>query len=209
MAVENYLLFVVASVVLVLAPGPDMAYMLGRCLSQGKKAGVVAALGINLGAYVHLAASITGLSAILMTSSVAYSVVKWIGAAYLIYLGVSAIISKTKSLSIDSKPLKERNYRKIFWQGFLSDVLNPKVALFYLALLPQFVPAHSADPTAQLLLLGLTANIIALPINIALVLVSAMLTNSLRRNDAFTEAMHKMMGAVFVGLGLKLAVEKS
>lgn len=209
MTVENYLLFVAASVVLVLAPGPDMAYMLGRCLSQGRKAGVLAALGINLGAYVHLAASITGLSAILMTSSVAYSAVKWIGAGYLIYLGVSAIISKTNSLSIDSKPLKERNYRKIIWQGFLSDVLNPKVALFYLALLPQFVTAHSINPTAQLLLLGLTANIIALPINIALVFASAMLTKSLRRNDAFTEAMHKIMGAVFVGLGLKLVAEKS
>ena len=91
MTLENYLLFVGASLVLILIPGPDMLYMLGRCIAQGRRAGLVAALGINAGAYVHLIAAVTGISAILLTSSIAFTTVKWIGAVYLIYLGVNVL----------------------------------------------------------------------------------------------------------------------
>jgi threonine/homoserine/homoserine lactone efflux protein len=208
MTVETYLLFVAASVVLVLVPGPDMAYMLARCIAQGRRAGVMAALGINLGAYVHLAASVTGLSALLMTSSVAYTAIRWIGAAYLIYLGISSLLAKGNSLPVDMTAARGQSNAKIFWQGFASDVLNPKVAIFFLALLPQFVPAQSGNPTMQLLMLGLTVNIIALPINLALVFASARVTQSLRRSNRVTTLLHKAMGLMFVGLGLRLAVEK-
>jgi threonine/homoserine/homoserine lactone efflux protein len=131
MTLENYLLFVGASLVLILIPGPDMLYMLGRCIAQGRRAGLVAALGINAGAYVHLIAAVTGISAILLTSSIAFTTVKWIGAVYLIYFGVNVLRHRGRGLEISVERLNGRSLKAIFLQGFLSDALNPKVAVFF------------------------------------------------------------------------------
>ena len=209
MSLHSYGLFVVACIGLALVPGPDMLYMLARCIAQGRRAGVLAALGFNAGGYVHLTAAVGGLSAILATSSAAFTGVKWIGAAYLIYLGIGALRSRPGPLLIDAQTVKAPGGRTIFWQAFLSDVLNPKVALFFLALLPQFVEARSAHPTAQLILLGVTVNMVCLPINLLLVSFSARLTQRLRGNASLSRWLHRGMGALFVALGLRLAVEKS
>ncbi len=168
MTLHSYLLFVFASFVLVIVPGPDMVYML-----------------------------------------VAFTVVKWLGAAYLIYLGVGILRSRQAPLEISSAGQATRDGRTILWQAFLSDVLNPKVAMFFLALLPQFVDLKAPHPTLQILLLGVTVNMIALPTNIALVCCSAKLTGALRRNKALSQWLQKGMGALFVALGLRLAVEKA
>jgi threonine/homoserine/homoserine lactone efflux protein len=207
MTLHNYLLFVGASIILVLFSGPDMLYMLSRCIAQGRKAGLMAAIGFNLGGYAHLTAAVLGLSAILMTSSLAFTIVKWLGAAYLIYLGIVAILSKTDRMAINTRD--SRSGRTILWQAFLSDALNPKVAMFFLALLPQFVDAKATHPTLQILLLGITLNMIALPINMALVFFSAAVTQTLRRNSTVSMWMQKIMGAMFVALGLRLAAEKA
>ncbi len=208
MSLHSYLLFVAASVVLVIVPGPDMAYMLARCVAQGRRAGLLAAAGFNLGGYVHLLAAVVGLSAILATSSVAFTAVKWLGAGYLIYLGITALRVKHGPLVISAGGLSNRDDRTILWQAFLSDVLNPKVALFFVALFPQFVDTEGSHPTLQILLLGVTVNVIALTINIALVYCSAKLTETLRQNAAISAWLHKAMGAFFVALGLRLAIEK-
>ncbi|HEY2531964.1 MAG TPA: LysE family translocator [Xanthobacteraceae bacterium] len=209
MTLHGYFLFVFASVVLVIVPGPDMLYMLARCIAQGRKAGVLAALGFNLGAYVHLTAALLGLSAILATSAFAFTVVKWLGAVCLVYLGVGILRSKQVPLVISATGPTSRDRRTILWQAFLSDVLNPKVAMFFLALLPQFINMKGTRPTLQILLLGVTVNMIALPTNIVLVLCSAKLTESLRRNTALSRWLQKGMGALFVALGLRLAVENA
>src|SRR6185295_1614298 len=153
--IHTYLLFIGAVVVLVIAPGPDMAYMLTRTIVQGRRAGVLAAVGINAGAYVHVAAAVLGLTAILATSSIAFTVVKWMGACYLIWIGVQALVSKSGPIDLGDGQSRQLNDKTIFWQGFLSDVLNPKVAIFFLAFLPQFVDvdSHNATVTQQLLLL--------------------------------------------------------
>ncbi|MEX3954343.1 LysE family translocator, partial [Paraburkholderia sp. EG287B] len=143
MSLHTYILFVGASFILCLVPGPDMLFLLGRTIAQGRAAGLCAAFGINLGAYVHLLAAITGLSALVLASATAFTAVKWIGAAYLLYLGLGALRSKG-GFAFPAGDAKVKALRLIFWQGFLSDVLNPKVALFYVALLPQFISAH--DP---------------------------------------------------------------
>src|SRR5919202_1968344 len=182
MTLDTYLLFVGASLLLNLVPGPDMVYLLSRCIAQGRRAGVLAGLGINLGAYVHLLAAITGLSAILMTSAVAFAAVKWAGAAYLVYLGISALRSQGGPISVSADGLSGRSRKAIFWQGFVSDVLNPKVAVFFLALLPQFVHAEGESPVGQLLVLGVTVNIIGIATSLVLVLVSARLVNGMWRN---------------------------
>ena len=207
MTLQAYLLFIGACLLLLVSPGPDMMYLLGRCVAQGRRAGIVAALGINAGAYVHLAAAITGLSAILMTSALAFTVVKWVGAAYLVYLGFMALFRKP-SEPASTPSLRGHDARAIFWQGFLSDALNPKVAIFYLAFLPQFIPPHSESPVANLLLLGLTANILGLLFNVGLAMASARMMLALRHNARLTIWLQKAMGAVLIGLGVKLAAEK-
>jgi threonine/homoserine/homoserine lactone efflux protein len=205
---ETYLVFVGASIVLCIVPGPDMIYLLSRAIAQGRRAGVMAALGINLGAYVHLAAAVLGISAILLTSAVAFTVVKWAGAAYLVYLGVQALRARANPLVLDTDGVR-RTHRAIFWQGFASDVLNPKVAMFFLALLPQFISADSENPLGQLLLLGLTVNVIGIATNLILVWLSSGITGALRRNEAIARWLHKAMGAVFIYLGVRLVAQKA
>ena len=207
MTLHSYFLFVFASLVLALVPGPDMLYMLARCITQGRRAGILAALGFNAGAYVHLSAAVLGLSAVLAASAWAFTAVKWAGAGYLIYLGIGALRSKSGPLVI--RGAGSRADRTIFWQAFCSDVLNPKVGVFFLALLPQFVDPHTSHPTLQILLLGVTVNLICLLINGVLVAFSAGVTQTLRHNDAVSKWLQRGMGALFVGLGVRLAVEKS
>ena len=209
MTLHSYLLFVGAAVMLAIAPGPDMLYMLARCIAQGRRAGALAALGFNLGGYVHLTAAVLGLSAVLGASAVAFSVVRWLGAAYLVYLGIKALRSRAGPLIASAKGLAAGRDRTILWQAFVSDVLNPKVAMFFLALLPQFVDTTGAHPTLQILLLGVTVNMIALPINILLVYFSAGITRALRATPAISGRLHKAMGALFIALGLRLALYRT
>lgn len=209
MSMHAYLLFVAASIVLVLVLGPDMAYMLTRAVAQGRRAGSMAALGINVGAYVHLAAAVAGISAVLLASATAFTVVKWAGAAYLCYLGFRALMSREVMTNLTSSEVSGRSLRAIFWQGFWSDVLNPKVAIFYVALLPQFIDTQVGHPTMQLVLLGVTGNMIAIAINLMLVAGAARLTGSLRRNERIALWLQRAMGVLFIGLGARLAAQKA
>lgn len=212
MTLHSYLLFVGASIVLVIVPGPDMLYLLGRSIAQGRKAGYMAALGFSVGGCCHLLAAILGLSAILATSALAFSMVKWLGAAYLVYLvylGFRTLWGVNAAVTLPSQDTDQRKMRTVFWQAFLSDVLNPKVAVFFIALLPQFVDWHNTNRTAQLLLLGLTLNMIAIPFNLLIVLLAAKLTTALRESTTLNALLHKLLGAMFVLLGLKLVIDRS
>jgi threonine/homoserine/homoserine lactone efflux protein len=208
MTLHSYLLFIAASIVLAIVPGPDMIYMLSRCIAQGRRAGVMAAIGFNLGGYVHLTAAVLGLSAILATSSAAFTAVRWAGAAYLVYLGARAIFSRSGPLVLAGGGTS-RDDRTILRQAFLSDVLNPKVAMFFLALIPQFVTPNNLHPTLQILMLGVTSNMVNLPINLLIVYGSAGVTGALRRNRRMSGWLQKAMGAMFVALGLRLAAERT
>ena len=207
MTIENYLLFVLASIVLCVVPGPDMIYLLSRTIAQGKKAGVAAAFGINLGGYFHLTAAILGISAVIATSSFAFALLKWCGAAYLIYIGLQAILSKS-TLKLDEGHKAHRALKTIFWQGFISDALNPKVAIFFVSLLPQFIQPEADNTLSQLLLLGITLNIIALPINLAIVCFSHSVTKRLKQSNRMSKSLKNAMGFIFIGLGLRLANEQ-
>jgi len=207
---HTYLLFIGAVIVLVIAPGPDMALMLTRTVVQGRRAGMLAAVGINAGAYVHVFASVIGLTAILASSAFAFTAVKWVGAGYLIWIGIQALIARPGSIKLGGSEAPPLKGRTIFWQGFLSDVLNPKVAIFFLAFLPQFVDVHNQDLsiTQQLLVLGVTGNVVAIILNLGLVYLASITSANLRRNKSFVELMNKIAGTVFIGLGLRLANEK-
>jgi len=209
MSIHAYLLFVASCIVLVLVPGPDMAYMLTRTIAQGRRAGSMAALGINAGAYVHLAAAVAGLSALLLASATAFTIVKWMGAIYLIYLGIRALASRTAMTNLSASEISGRSLKAVFWQGFWSDVLNPKVAIFYVALLPQFVNTEAVHTAWQLILLGVSGNMIAIFINLGLVATAAQLTHKLRRNEKLALWLQRTMGMLFIGLGVRLAAQKT
>jgi threonine/homoserine/homoserine lactone efflux protein len=209
MTLHSYLLFAGASVVLAIVPGPDMIYMLGRCVAQGRKAGLMAAIGFNLGGYAHLTAAVLGLSVVIATSVVAFTAVKWLGAGYLVYLGITTLRGRNRRINLNTHKAASAAAKTILWQVFLSDVLNPKVALFFISLLPQFVDPKGPHPTLQILLLGVTINVIALACNVMVVTLSASITASLRRNTSVSAWLQKALGATFLALGIRLAVEKS
>jgi len=207
---NTYLMFIGAAFILVIAPGPDMAYMLARTIAQGRAAGFVAVAGINTGAYVHVLASVFGLTAILAASSVAFTVVKCAGACYLLWIGYRALTSKSTALNVEGNATPRMPTGAIFWQGFWSDVLNPKVAIFFLAFLPQFVDVANQKfgVTQQLLLLGVTCNVVAICTNLVLVYFASAMTSRLRRSQGLVAWMHKVMGALFIALGIRIASQR-
>lgn len=207
MNIESYTLFITASVLLCIVPGPDMVYLLGRTIAQGKKAGIIAAFGINAGTYVHLFAAVVGISAIIATSSILFNILKWMGVIYLIYIGINAVLNKPNKISKSNIFTKQID-KSIFWHGFLSDVLNPKVAIFYFAFLPQFIDVSVQNSMGELLFLGLTLNMIGLTINIIMVYIATYVTRKLRRNECISKVLPRMMGAIFIWLGIRLASEK-
>ncbi|MGA7436816.1 MAG: LysE family translocator [Luteibacter sp.] len=206
MDLHTCLLFAGASVALFLIPGPDMLFLFGRTMAYGRRAGVSAALGINLGSYVHLCAAVTGLSALILTSATAFAAVKYVGAAYLLVLGWQAFRSSSAFATSAGRPAASTAQH--VWHGFLNDVLNPKVALFYLALLPQFINAGDPHSVRHLLLLGLIASAIGLVMSLGYVLLAERLTHAVLSQPAISRWLNRTLGALFFGLGLRLAVEK-
>lgn len=199
----HWMTFLTAAVLLNLSPGPDIAFILGQTASHGRKCGFSAMFGIWTGAFLHVMMAALGLSAILASSAIAFSIVKWAGAAYLIWLGLQAVCSKGGSF-VASKN-KEINFRAIYWQGIMVSALNPKVAIFFLAFLPQFVVEGAGPVSAQLFLHGCLIIVVAALIEPPLVLAGSRLARSLRNNRKIGLWMRKSLGALFIMLGIRLA----
>ena len=209
-SINNLASFVIAGILLNLTPGQDTIYILGRSIAQGRKAGVVSVLGISTGALFHIAASAFGLSAILMASAIVFSIIKYIGAGYLVYLGIRMLLSKNDALgtAVDSASTKV-NYIRIYKQGILTNILNPKMALFFLAFLPQFIQPTKANSPLPFLILGcifLTTGTIWCLI---VALFSSYATDTLRQRPSIKRIMEKISGGLFIFLGLKIAIEKN
>ena len=195
--------FVFASVVITLAPGPDILYVLAKGIAQGRRPALIAAAGFCSGLTVHTAAAACGLSALLVASATAFTIVKLFGAAYLIYLGIRAILSRGLiSLPENSAALSDR---KIFAQAFLMNVLNPKVALFFLAFLPQFIRSDQGNAPQQFVLLGIGFGIIAFVIFSTVGVFSAVLGKQVRAHPVVARFLDRVAGTAFVFLGLRLA----
>jgi threonine/homoserine/homoserine lactone efflux protein len=205
---HTYLTFVIASIILCLTPGPDVIFILSRSVANGKKAGLYAVFGVIAGSYIHLAAAVLGLSAIIATSALAFTVIKILGAMYLLYLGASILFSKTRPIDFQSRGMQNNSNLSIFWQGFLSDVLNPKVALFYISILPQFIDPHANNYTVQLLILGVTLNTIGFLISLVWVHSASSLTQTLRESAKISYWLNKSLGGLFLLLGIKLATDR-
>jgi threonine/homoserine/homoserine lactone efflux protein len=200
-----FLTFLVAALALNFAPGPDMLYVIGRSVGQGRKAGVVSAIGIFAGCWVHILAAAVGIAALLRSSPMAFNVVRYAGAAYLLYLGVKMIAQRSR---LETRQLPSESLSNIFRQGMITNVLNPKVALFFLAFLPQFVDARRGSVALQILFLGFVFNLGGTLVNLGVAYAGGTLGDLLRHSPRFTRVQKWFTGLLFIGLGARLAWQR-
>lgn len=214
LGVQNLWLFILAGWALNLTPGPDVFYMVTHALKGGWRAGAVAAAGITAGCLVHVAAATLGLSALVTASATAFTVLKWVGAAYLVYVGWQMLCSRASPDTTNTiaayvhttMTTGLNDYQKVFRQGFLTNVLNPKVALFFLAFLPQFVSPSSAHPALAFLFLGVLFNFNSIPVNLGYVTLAAWVSQRTTSLQLSMRWLERAAGALFVGFGIKLAL---
>jgi threonine/homoserine/homoserine lactone efflux protein len=207
LGVHDLWLFLASGLLLNVTPGPDTLYVVGRASTLGWRGGAVAALGIGAGVSVHISAAALGLSAILAASATAYTLVKLTGAAYLVYVGLSMIFASAAArvAQTSSGVNRPADMRKVFLQGFLTNVLNPKVALFFLAFLPQFVAADAASKPLAFLFLGAVFDLTGTGWNLTVAWSAARLSGRARFGSRFTRWFNRGVGSLFVGIGLRLA----
>jgi RhtB (resistance to homoserine/threonine) family protein len=209
---HHLLLFMAAGWLLNLTPGPDVLYIVTQSLRAGARAGVVAGLGITAGCFVHVGAAALGLGALLAASATAFTVLKWLGAAYLLWVGFHLLLARAPQATADLRALARQapdaSLRTVFLGGFWTNVLNPKVAIFFLAFVPQFIAPDTADKTLAFVLLGALFNINSVPVNAGWALAAAWMA----RRDAVQRGMHwldRAAGAMFIAFGLRLALSDS
>ncbi|MFJ7919782.1 LysE family translocator [Lysinibacillus fusiformis] len=198
--------FIAIVLLLFLIPGPAVIITITQTLKSGKKNGIYTALGIGLGDLVHTLAAVLGLSAILMKSATAFEVVKYIGVAYLVYLGIQMLITKPKK--IEQPTVEQSPASTSFRQGFLAEILNPKTALFFLAFLPQFIQHNETPVTVQLLTLGITFVVMSALYTILLAVVTSFIGEKMfTKTSGSSRWLEKTVGFVYIGLGVKLALQ--
>jgi threonine/homoserine/homoserine lactone efflux protein len=203
----NWLLFIVASLVLIVTPGQDMILVMSRSIAQGPAAGVATAAGVSVGLVGHTLLATLGLGAILRTSETLFLLLKLVGAAYLVYLGVQLL--RTRQQQLDVAAGARRSLARLFFDGALSNVSNPKIAVFYFAFLPQFVRPEATHPTLCVLALGLTFAGLTFLVKGPVGLAAGLLSGWLRARPRALRVTYRASGALLIGLGLKLAFERN
>jgi len=205
LGIHDLPLFVVAGLLLNLTPGADLLYVAGNTATGGRRAGMLAALGLGAGCLVHVTLAALGLSALLAASDLAFTLVKWVGAAYLVWMGVGMLRSRGTAASTPSAI----DPRRVFWRGVLTNALNPKVALFFLAFLPQFIAPQGTHPALAFALLGLVFTVNGTLVTLAMAWLGSLAKERLAGNANVGQLgvwLQRAAGAMFVVLGVKLAV---
>lgn len=208
--VEHLGLFVLAGWLLNLTPGPDVLFIVTTGLRSGVRAGLMAALGITAGCFVHIVAAALGVSALLAASATAFTLLKWAGALYLLYVGLQLLLSKTPSaihvVASHVGNTVATSQKSIFIKGFWTNVLNPKVALFFLAFVPQFIAPDAPNKALTFVLLGVLFNVNALPINFGYAALGGWAARRLTLVQRGMHWLERVAGVMFMGFGLKLAL---
>jgi len=198
--------FVITSTVLILTPGQDMILVMSRSIAQGPKAGIVTAFGVSIGLLGHTLLATLGLGTLLLASESLFNIVKFIGAGYLIYIGYELLTSKNHALGM--KNLPTISYKRMFIQGLVSNITNPKIAIFYFSYLPQFVIPNGENQATQLLILGCTFATITFLIKGPIGFISGLLSFWIKTRPMVLQYIHKTSGVILIALGLRLALEK-
>jgi threonine/homoserine/homoserine lactone efflux protein len=207
LGIHDLWLFVISGLVLSLAPGPDMAYVIARSAQFGWRGGAVATFGISTGCLVHVFGCAIGLSALLAASSTAFMLVKWAGAAYLCFIGIKMLLTRDGEPAGNSLgEARAMSLSKVFWQGALTDALNPKVALFFLAFLPQFVGTEAPHQALAFLLLGTIFVVNGTFVCLAVAALSAMAASRVRGASRLKGWINRLLGGTFVYLGARMAM---
>lgn len=207
LGIQNFWMFVTAGIILNLTPGQDTMYIIGRSVSEGKGSGITSALGISTGGLIHVTAATLGLSAILTTSAVAFTIIKMLGVAYLVYLGVRMLLERGPADLSSIRNLASTGLFKAYRRGILTNVLNPKVAIFFIAFLPQFVDPGAEHRILSFLLLGGTFLFTGTVWCLIVAILSAKASGALRQTSMTSRIVRRVAGLVFIGLGIKLALE--
>lgn len=206
--IENYCGFILAGILLNLTPGADTMYILTRSISQGRRAGIYSVLGITSGGLFHTVFAALGLSIILAKSALAFNIIKYAGVIYLAYLGIKMIMEKNNIFDGNNQQIVKGDLLKIYRQGLFTNLLNPKVALFFLSLLPQFINPDNANGPIPFLILGVTFMTTGTLWCLFLAHSASLITKTLRENDRIGKIMQKVSGFVFIGLGIKILMDK-
>ncbi|WP_137921231.1 LysE family translocator [Hydrogenophaga sp. 2FB] len=206
-SLQDWLLFSGAALLIALTPGPNMVYLLSRSICQGRRAGVISLFGVVAGFLVHMSAAAVGLSALFMAVPMAYDVLKWAGALYLLYLAWQAVKPGARS-PFEARDLPQDSPRKLFAMGFLTNLLNPKIAMFYLAIFPQFVSPEHGSVLAQSVVLGVTQIVLSFGVNLSIALSAAHLARWFQHNPRWLAVQRYVMGGVLAALAVRLAAEQ-
>lgn len=202
----DLLIFSGAALLMVLTPGPNMIYLISRSICQGRGAGVISLFGVIGGFFVHMLAAAIGLTAIFLAIPLAYEILKWLGALYLLWLAWQAVKPGARS-PFEARALPADSPRKLLMMGFMTNVLNPKVAVFYLSILPQFIDTERGSVFAQSLMLGVTQISISFAVNLLIALSAAGIAGWFARNPLWLTVQRYVMGGVLAALAVKLAFE--
>lgn len=198
--------FIITSTLIILTPGQDMILVMSRSIAQGRGAGIITALGVSIGLLGHTALTTFGLGALLLASEMLFNIIKFIGAGYLIYLGIKLLRSTNSTIKTDDLPII--SYKKMFIQGVISNITNPKITIFYFSYLPQFVVPNGGNPTLQLFILGLTFAIITFFLKAPIGYIYGSLSNWIKTRPIVLNRIYKASGLIFIALGFKLALEE-
>jgi len=201
---STLILFATAVLILVFTPGPNTLYIIARSVNQGRTAGIVSSLGVEVGTLIHIAAAAFGISALLMSSAMAFNIVKYAGAAYLIYLGIKTLLTREKTAV--AKTVEEASLRRTFSQAVLVNILNPKSAMFFFAFLPQFIDVERGAIAAQILFLGVIVVVLGFTSGSLYSLLAGGIGNLLRGNLKFLRAQRYFAGSMYIGLGAVTAL---
>ncbi len=208
MGIENFLTFIITALLFIMTPGIDTIFVLNKSIAQGKKAGIYSTLGINAGVLVHTLFAAMGLSIIIAKSATAFMIIKYLGALYLIYLGVKKIIAKKDNPAVDIKDDMHKSSFQNFTSGLLTNTLNPKVALFFLAFFPQFISPELMNSPLPFLVLGTTYAIIGIVWFVLLTLFASIFSGRITSNPKIMQRIDKVSGGIFILMGLKIAFSK-
>jgi threonine/homoserine/homoserine lactone efflux protein len=200
-------LFITGTIVIVVIPGPNILYLIARSIHQGRMAGLASVLGIEAATIIHICAATLGLTSVLLSSALAFNVVKYLGAAYLVYLGIRKLLVREEADKSTIEP--QGALQQVFVQGFLVNLLNPKTSLFFFAFLPQFVDPGNGSVPVQIASLGLVLVLLATIIEVAYVLLASRLRTWLKGSEAFARRQRYFAGSAYVGLGLATALSGS
>ena len=204
--ITNFEAFLITSIILNVTPGNDTIYILSKTLAQGKKAGIISVLGISSGILFHTILAVFGLSIIIAKSIFIFNIIKYAGALYIIYLGYQMFINKTALTTGTIQKSKDKNYWKIYQQGILTNVLNPKVALFFISVLPQFIKPELINSSAPFLILGVTFIATATLWTLVLTIFASRIFYRLKENSKIAGCINKICGATLIGLGIRVAL---